>query len=303
MKFGLNIPLPLLHGGFQSPASVKVIAHALDKSRADIGHVTDHPAPDAHWLHNDPAGHDALDPFTELAFIAANTSRLRVQTSVLVLPYRNPFITAKAAATLHVLSGGRLVLGVGAGYQKGEFEAMGVPFKERGALTDEALEVIRMAWAGGAVVRKGRYFDAKGNEPRPALPSPPPIWVGGGSDKAVERAARWGDGWMPFLTRPANDPEIDKSSVKTNAELADKIARIRQLREEFGKSPDFEINVAPHWYPADRSRAAVDTYCEQINELKALGVTSLTAVIREQTLPAYLDTLAWYDEEVMARFD
>src|ERR1044071_2649064 len=124
MKFGLNIPLPNLYGGFQSPESVKIIADALEKSRATAGHVTDHPAPDAHWLHNDPAGHDALDPFTELAFIAANTKRLKVETSVLVLPYRNPFIVAKAAATLHVLAGGRLILGVGVGYQRGEFEAM-----------------------------------------------------------------------------------------------------------------------------------------------------------------------------------
>ena len=305
MRFGLNIPLSNVHpaGNFQTPEAVREIAAALENSRASAGHMTDHPIPDAQWLHNDPAGHDALDPFTALAFIAASTRRLLVQTSIVVLPYRNPFLVAKAAATLHVLSGGRLILGVGAGYQKAEFEALGVPFAKRGALSDEALEVIRLAWAGGPVVKQGLFFNAAGNEPRPALPVPPPIWVGGGADKAVERAARWGDGWAPFLSRPTNDPQIDRSAIRSVAELGEKIARLRALREEMGKPAACDVAVAPPYFPQDRSRAEVEQYCEKIAELEAIGVTWLTAVIRQPSKAAYLDTLAWYSEEIMARFD
>ena len=98
---------------------------------------------------------------------------------ILVLPYRNPFLTAKAAATLQIILGDRLLLGVGIGYQREEFEALGVRYEERGALMDEAIETIRQAWAGGPVVRQGRHFNAVGNEPRPVPRPAPPIWIGG----------------------------------------------------------------------------------------------------------------------------
>ena len=189
MKFTMNIPVgDIKPGEFQTAAAVAEMAQALEAAGVDACFVTDHPAPSAEWLH--AHGHDALEPFTALAFVAAATSKLMLHTNILVMAYRNPFLTAKAAATLQVLSGGRLILGAGAGYQKVEFDALGVDFHKRGALFDEALDVIRLAWGGGAVVKEGRGFNAIGNEPRPA-PSPQPrIWIGGGSGKAVERAAR-----------------------------------------------------------------------------------------------------------------
>jgi probable F420-dependent oxidoreductase len=304
MNFGINIPLDRIHpeGEFQTPEAVQTIATALERSHAASGHLTDHPAPSAEWLHNDPTGHDALDPFTGLAFVAASTKRLKLQTSVVILPYRNPFLTAKAAATLQVLSGGRLVLGVGVGYQKGEFEALGVPFEARGALTDEALETIRLAWAGGPVVKQGRGFDAAGNEPRPAPSPAPPIWVGGGSRKAVERAARLGDGWAPFLARPTNDPYVDKSSVKSLEELRDKIALLRSLREQHGKAPSCDVILAPPFFPKAQTRGDADKYCDTVAELKALGVTWMTVTLRARTLAAWLDSLSWFSDEVMSRF-
>jgi probable F420-dependent oxidoreductase len=304
MNFGINIPLDRVNPPceFQTPEAVQAIAAALERSHAASGHLTDHPAPSADWLHNDPTGHDALDPFTGLAFIAASTKRIRLQTSVVILPYRNPFLTAKAAATLQVLSGGRLVLGVGVGYQKGEFAALGAPFEERGALTDEALETIRLAWAGGTVVKRGRRFDAAGNEPRPAPSPPPPIWVGGGSRKAVERAARWGDGWAPFLARPTNDPYVDQSSVKSFAELGEKIGLLRELREQHGKPPVCDVILAPPFFPKAHTREEADAYCDKVAELQALGVTWMTVTLRARTLQAWFDTLAWFSEEIMARF-
>jgi probable F420-dependent oxidoreductase len=305
MKFSLNLPLARVRpeGEFQSVEAVREISMALERSRAAAVCLTDHPAPSADWLHNDPAGHDALDPFTGLAFVAASTTRVKLQTSMIVLAYRNPFITAKSAATLHVLSGGRLILGVAAGYQKTEFEALGAHFSERGALADEALETIRLAWAGGAVVKRGRYFNATGNEPRP-IPSPlPPIWVGGGSDKAVERAARWGDGWAPFLSRPIRDQHADVSSIKSVAELAQKISRLRELREEMGKSPVCDVSLAPPYFPKSKTRSDAEAYRESVEELASLGVTWLTVTMPARSRAAYLETLAWFSEEVISYFD
>lgn len=113
MRFALHMPLDQIHPAqeFQSAEAVREIATALEAAGVSAGFTADHPAPSSHWRRNDPASHDALDPFTALAFAAAATTRLRVLTNVVVLPYRNPFLIAKAAATLHLLSGSRLILG------------------------------------------------------------------------------------------------------------------------------------------------------------------------------------------------
>jgi alkanesulfonate monooxygenase SsuD/methylene tetrahydromethanopterin reductase-like flavin-dependent oxidoreductase (luciferase family) len=185
MKYTAELPLGVIEpvGEFQSLPAIAEMTRALEGAGIDACFITDHPAPDAEWLHS--VGHDSLDPFAGLAFVAAASTKIRLHTNIVVVPYRSPFVTAKAAATVHVLSGGRLILGIGAGYQKSEFEALGVDYHRRGAITDEALEAIRKAWAGGGVVMRGSTFNVAGNEPRPALPSPPPIWVGGASGKAL----------------------------------------------------------------------------------------------------------------------
>ena len=115
----------------------------------DAVHVTDHPAGDQQWLVT--GGHHALDPFVALSFAAAATTTLRVQTHIVVLPYRNPFLTAKSVLSLDVLSGGRLTFGVAAGYLRSEFNALGVDYDERNELFDEALEVMRLALTEDAV--------------------------------------------------------------------------------------------------------------------------------------------------------
>jgi probable F420-dependent oxidoreductase len=249
MKFSMHIPVgTITPGEFQTAAAVKEMALALESAKVDACYVTDHPAPSAEWLHAN--GHDALDPFTALAFVAAATTQLQLQTNILVLPYRNPFITAKGATTLQVLSGGRLILGVGGGYQQAEFEALGVDFHKRGALFDEALEVLRLAWAGGAVVKEGRNFNAAGNEPRPAPDPQPAIWIGGGSDKAVERAAKWGDGWCPFFAAPTMSKSNQESGIQTASQLGEKISELHEMRFALGKTSRFVIEICPRARPA-----------------------------------------------------
>lgn len=302
MDFALNLPMANVvpQGGARRAGMVATMARALEAAGLSAGLTSEHPAPSAEWLRSDPAAHDCVDPFTALAFAAGCTEKLKVFTNVLVLPYRNPFLTAKAAATLQILSGDRLLLGVGAGYQREEFEALGVRYEERGALMDEAIETIRLAWAGGEVVKRGRHFDAPGNEPRPLPLPPPPIWVGGGSDRAVERAARLGDGWAPYFSVPTNDPVVRKSAVVSMEHFAEKAARLRELREQHGRSGHLDLSVAPPFRPQEASAANARRFLDEVGELSRHGVNWIWTAVPARSLEAYLDLVAWFGEEVVA---
>ncbi|KMS52002.1 hypothetical protein V474_02835 [Novosphingobium barchaimii LL02] len=300
MKFTMSIPIgDITPGEFQTPAAVREMAVAMESAGVDACYLTDHPAPSAEWLHAN--GHDALDPFTAFGFIAAATTRLKMHTNILVMAYRNPFLTAKAAATLQVLSEGRLILGAGAGYQKVEFEALGVDFHKRGALFDEAIEVIRAAWAGGAVVKEGRNFNAVGNEPRPALHTPPPIWIGGGSGKAVERAAQSGDGWSPFFSAPTMTKANQESGIHSVAQLGENIERLNDLRASFGRTGPFDVAIGALAKLDYASRESADRYIEAVNDLAGVGVTWTMVEPPHPSRQAFLDNVQWFGEEIVAR--
>jgi probable F420-dependent oxidoreductase len=143
------------------------------------------------------------DSLSLLAFLAAATERITLGTGVYLLPLRPPFVAAKAAATVDLLSGGRLVFGVGVGGEfPPEFDAAGVPLRERGARTDEAVALLRRLWREDAVRHQGRFFrlGPVTLEPKPARPGGPPIWVGGRSPAAMRRAGRLGDGYVSTMT-------------------------------------------------------------------------------------------------------
>ena len=146
--------------------------------------VSDHVAVTADVATRYPA--PFYEPLTTLAWLAGLTRHIRLGTTVLIVPYRHPLLTARMAANLNDLSGGRLVLGVGVGWARQEFDALGVPFRDRGRLTDLHLLAIRAAWADGNDYRGG----------------PIPVWVGGNSDAALRRAVRLGDAWHPLRFTP-----------------------------------------------------------------------------------------------------
>ncbi len=301
IKFSLGIPLGIIEpaGEFQSQEAAAQMGRALESAGAAAGYVTDHPAPVAAWLH--AHGHDATDPFTSLSFVAAATRSLRLHTNVVVLPYRNPFITAKAAAILQVFSGGRLILGVGAGYQQGEFKALGVDFARRDLLTDEALETIRLIWSGGPVVKQGRHFNAGGNEPRPIPQPPPTIWVGGGSDRAVERAAKWGDGWSPFFTAPTLSPNNRALAIQSLEHLAEKIRVLNGLRSEMGKSGPFDVCIGPRVPIKAMDRVDAERYIDAVGRLAQIGVNWITTDLPHPNRTAYLEAVHWFGQEVIQR--
>ena len=195
---------------------------------------TDHPAPSQRWLES--GGHDAVDPFVAMGYAAARTTTLRLIPNIVVLPYRNPFVVAKAGATLDLLSEGRFTLGVGVGYLKREFTALGVDFEERAALFEEALEVIRGIWTTDDFSFEGRHFSAKGitAHPRPVSTPHPPIWIGGNTSAARKRVVNHGDGWCPFPA-PAMLAQTARTAVMDAEVLAEGIEDLRRRFDAAGR--------------------------------------------------------------------
>ena len=202
MTFGVS--LGSFGAGLPSAATVLGWAELAERLGYDIVWFRDH------LVWHSPV----LDPFTTLGAMAARTSRIRLGPGVLLLPLRAPAAIAKAIATLDVLSDGRAVLGAGIGGEfPKEFEAAGVPHAERGRRADEALEAIRRLWTTAPAGLKGEFhrFDDVVMEPRPLQTPHPPIWVGGRSDAALRRAARFGDAWLAYFVSPRRFREsLDK---------------------------------------------------------------------------------------------
>ena len=179
-----------------------------------------------------PAGSRAgrHEQLTEVAWVAGKTSKLRLVTSVMVVPHRPAVLTAKILSTIDVLSGGRLTLGIGAGWMEEEFVALGAPpFAERGAVTDEYLQVFRELWTQAEPRFAGKYtrFDKILFEPKPAAI---PIWVGGESGPALRRTARLADGWYPIGSNPA-------FPLDSLARLKGGIARLHKAADQVGRDP------------------------------------------------------------------
>ncbi|MBM3647193.1 MAG: LLM class F420-dependent oxidoreductase [Alphaproteobacteria bacterium] len=183
-----------------------------------------------------PAGARAErhEQLIEMAFIAAKTKRLRLVSSVMVVPHRPAVLTAKMLSTIDVLSGGRLTLGIGAGWMKEEFQAIQAPdFAERGKVTDEYLAAFIELWTKPKPRFAGQHvrFDNIVLEPKPVQKPYPPIWVGGESGPALRRTAKLGDAWYPIGTNPAN-PLDSLKRFKTQ------VARLRKMVEQEGRKPD-----------------------------------------------------------------
>lgn len=181
-----------------------------------------------------PIGPDEpwLEPLTALTYLAGVTRRITIGTSVLVIPYRHPVITAKALATLDYLCGGRVILGAGAGWLPEEFGIAGAPFEQRGAMTLEYLRVMKAIWTGSRVAFEGRFVhipESGGVRPHPVQRPHIPIWIGGHSDAALRRVVEIGDGWHPLGLRPP--VRLDP------AEMTERIKTLRALAAGAGRNP------------------------------------------------------------------
>ncbi len=160
---------------------------------------------------------NTYDPFIALSFIAAHTTRIPLGTSVLILPYRNPIATAKMMATLDQMSGGRVIAGIGVGWNEAEYQALGVPYRERGARTTEYLRIWQACWSADPVSFEGQFFSFSEMQisPKPVQKPHPPIWIGGSSPAALRRAAEFAQVWQPTPTPLAD--LIDRQAVLQEA--------------------------------------------------------------------------------------
>ncbi|MCG5433978.1 LLM class F420-dependent oxidoreductase [Mycobacterium sp. MYCO198283] len=290
------------HPELVTGSGIAAVAAAAERAGFGGFGFTDHPAPTEKWLR--AGGHDAVDPFVAMGFAAAHTRTLRLIPNIVVLPYRNPFVVAKAGATLDLLSEGRFTLAVGVGYLKREFAALGVDFDERAALFDEALEVIRAIWTTDDLSYAGRHFDASGitAHPRPVSRPHPPIWIGGNTAAARRRVARHGDGWCPFpaaggLARTARTASL------TVAELPAAIDHLRRLLDEVGRDPatvDISFTNAAGGTPGADDFAA-DAYLDGVERLAALGVTWCTVHLPGDSLTRALDAVEQFGAEVLSQ--
>jgi probable F420-dependent oxidoreductase len=247
MRFSLSLPTDRVDAvdEFVTADAVMEMAAVAERSGFDAVFVTEHPIPADDWLAS--GGHHALDPFVALSFAAAATTGLRVQTNLAVASYRNPFLLAKAAASLDVLSGGRLILGLGTGYLEGEFDALGVPFAERNDRFDEAIHVMTRVWSEEHVTFQGHGFTASGNTalPRPRQQPRPPLWIGGNSTRAMRRAAEAADGWMPMPNTARTAERVRSPVLESLDDLRARVERLREFAAGAGRTTPVDVMFMP----------------------------------------------------------
>jgi probable F420-dependent oxidoreductase len=264
--FGLNM------GRFAAPEVMVPAAQAAEAAGYESLWCGEHVAlPDPRTPASPlPPQHATLDPVVAFAHLAAATKQIRLATGIIILPQRNPVVLAKELTTLDVLSQGRLIFGVGVGYLKEEFEAIGVPFAERGARTDENLAAILALWTMEKPAFAGRFvrFSSVDAQPRPVQRPHPPIVVGGWSEAAFRRAARSANGWYGF-----------NMDVETAAKH---LAALRAILAEADRPAalgPLEISITPPGRAADaEGRPAIDA--DAAKRYRDLGVDRLVVHCR-----------------------
>jgi probable F420-dependent oxidoreductase len=291
INFGIQLPVQAQsrimaeeweHGA--GPPEILAVAQAADRNGFDYVGVCDHVA-----IPRDLAPRMTTtwyDTVSTLAWLAGLTERVRLASTVYILAYRNPLITAKAFSTLDALSGGRAVLGVGAGHVVAEFEALGVPFHRRGRMTNEAITAIRAAfgdeWGAGEV----------GQAPRPVQPGGPPIWVGGSTAAALRRAAELGDGWLP-----QGPPEQGMPAA---------IKEIDRLRDAVGRSHlPFAMGGMTRMYVGDPGwdvgpclTGNPQALSEALAQQASIGVTHLQVKFPSRSVEELIDQISAFGSEV-----
>jgi len=302
MRFSVQLPTDRVEQieDFATAEAIAANAAAAEAAGFDACYVTEHPFPADAWLER--GGHHALDPFVALSIAAAATARLRLHTHILVLSYRNPFLAAKAIASLDVVSGGRAIVGVAAGYLADEFAALGVPFEARNDRSDEALVAMKAAWTGESIRMRGAGFEARGNRMRPTpIERPhPPIWVGGNSPRAIRRAVEHGQGWSPFPLPAVAAGRARSAAIESVGDLARGIERMRALAEERGRREPLDVCFVPFGVEMNRRRPLeVGPLREQLHALETIGVGWVSIGMPTRSRSAYLEGLAEFSELIL----
>ena len=292
MKFGIAVPNFGLYANREQILEISGLAEEL---RYDSLWVSDHVViPVPHKVFGDTFH----DPLVTLAYIAAVTDKLELGTSVMVLPYRNPLVLGKMVSTLDTLSRGRVILGVGTGWIEGEFEALGVNFKERGKVTDEYIEILKELWTSENPEYNGKYLEFSNIKflPKPERKPHPPIWVGGESAGAMKRAVKYGDGWHPVGLTP--EAFREKAEYLKSLLPADK-------KDDFVLSlrRNIEINDGREFSADDTLRGGREKITKGIREYGDAGVEHLVLYILAGDYKGILNTLRVFAEEIRPGFE
>ena len=296
MKF--TVDYPIVNVGYDpalvTAAGMTRVAQAVEECGYDAISFSEHPAPSQKWL--DAGGHESLDQTSALTFCAAVTGRVRLMTYLLVLPYHNPFLAAKALSTVDLLSGGRLTVVAGTGYLRSEFLALNVDMSQRNELFDESLAVLRGVWSGDPFTHQGKHFSARGlaSLPKPAQHGGPPVLIGGNSALARDRAAR-NQGWSPLMVRP----EVAKTSrtpgIATVAELAAKIKEVRDAAAAAdGTAAPLTIQVHTPQAGFMQRPGSAEEHRDHLGQLAGAGVDSFVLRPPGDTVGRAVDALHEY---------
>jgi probable F420-dependent oxidoreductase len=305
----IGVTIPNVHETLAEPGTITALARRAEALGLDSVWVNDHvvvPSPPAATTeasyatrYGEHRGQMLYEPLITLSYLAGATERIGLGVSVYLLGLRHPVLAAKQVVSLDALSGGRAILGVGVGWLEAEFEAVGIPFRQRGARTDDALQILKALCENDRASYDGRHHSIRDMEflPKPAQRPHPPVWIGGRSDAAMRRAARFGDAWHP--------------SHLTGAELRERIPALRAECERAGRAPE-EVGVTTRRRllrdgtaeESERDRVlqgGADGIAATIAELEEIGVTHLVVELPGATEQELLENLDWFGAEVLAR--
>jgi probable F420-dependent oxidoreductase len=313
MQIGFNLPVS---GPMAAPATMAQVAALGEALGFDYLTLTDHialpdtsvpgyPYSETGQFYSPEPGH-RHEQLIAATFIAARTERIRLVLAVMVVPHRPAVLAAKMLTSLDVISGGRLTIGVGAGWLKAEFDAVvTTPYAERGAVTDEYLDAMRRLWTEAQPVIHGKYVHYEGLvfDPRPVQRPHPPIWVGGESGPSMRRAARLGDAWYPIGSNNAH-------LLDTLPRLEAGIAKLRRLTEAAGRDPTqigvvYRVKRHGHAAPpaSDGHRRlftnGIANVIADVHALKAIGVTGIDFDFEGRDAAKAMDEMRQFQAEVM----
>lgn len=316
MRFGVNI---LSRGPMATREGYIAVAEAAERLGFDFVSVNDHvvvPGDIASRYPYSEAGDwagasvgECLEQLATLSFLAGCTKRVKLLTSVMVVPHRQPILAAKMLATADILSGGRVIVGCGAGWMKEELEALGSPpYAERGRATDEYLAAFKELWTSDAPKFSGKHvaFDNLLFRPKPVQKPHPPLWIGGESEAAMRRAIRLGDGWYPASSNPAN-------RLDTAERVAAAVSGFKDMARRLGRDPAtlhlahvvlWPVNDVAEVAHSGGRRTMTGAPAEQASDVARLasaGIQDLCLSFPAPTVPAIIERMQAFAERMIGR--